>query len=99
ERPIGVYIVPKSDGFEGVAFVPMAPDGLKTILKMHKDRLGEPKDMGDGILKVGNNGNVFLKEVQSPGGNWVFAAAEKEHLASLPADPASVLGDLPKTYN
>jgi len=99
DRPIGVYFVPQQDEFEGVAFIPVAPDGLKTILKMHKDKLGEPKDVGDGVQKVGMNQNVFLKEVQSPAGGWVFAAAEKEHLANLPADPVSVLGDLPKTYN
>ena len=53
DRPIGIYFIPKNDEFEGVAFIPLAPDGLKTILKMLKDRLGEPKDVGDGILKVG----------------------------------------------
>src|SRR6266404_6168689 len=99
DRPIGIYFVPKKDEFEGVAFIPVTPEGLKTILRMHKDRLGEPKDVGDGIQKVGINNTVYLKESQSPGGGWVFAAAEKEHLANLPADPTTVLGDLPKTYN
>jgi hypothetical protein len=100
DRPIGLYFVPKDDEFQGVAFIPLAPEGLKTILKMYKERLGEPKDVGGGILQVGMGNTVFIKEVTSPNQqSWLFAAADKEHLANLPQDPASVLGDLPKTYN
>jgi hypothetical protein len=100
DRPIGLYFVPKEDEFQGVAFIPLAPDGLKTILKMYKERLGEPKDVGGGILQVGTANTVYLKEVTAPNQQvWLFAASEKEHLANLPPDPASILGDLPKTYN
>jgi hypothetical protein len=100
DRPIGLYFVPKDDEFQGVAFIPLAPDGLKTILKMYKERLGEPKDVGGGILQVGMGQMAFLKEVTAPNQQtWLFAAADKEHLTNLPQDPAGVLGDLPKTYN
>jgi hypothetical protein len=102
ERPIGIYIVPKDDEFEGISFVPLSPNGLGTILKMHRDRLGEAKDLGGGIQQVGQQGNIaFIKEVPGTAGQggWVFAAAEKEHLANLPADPTTLLGDLPKKYN
>jgi hypothetical protein len=100
DRPIGLYFVPKDDEFQGVAFIPLAPDGLKTILKMYKERLGEPKDVGGGILQVGMGNTAFIKEVTSPNQqSWLFAAADKEHLANLPQDPAGVLGDLTKTYN
>lgn len=100
DRPIGLYFVPKDDEFQGVAFIPLGPDGLKTILKMYRERLGEPKDVGGGILQVGTSNTAFIKEVTSPNQqSWLFAAAEKEHLANLPQDPAGVLGDLPKTYN
>src|SRR5581483_5433611 len=48
----------------------------------------------------GRSNTAFIKEVTGPNQlSWVFAAADKEHLANLPADPLSVLGDLPKTYN
>src|SRR5207248_7928582 len=68
--------------------------------KMYKDRLGEPKDVGGGILQVGMGNTAYLKEMTGPNQQaWVFAAAEKEHLGNLPQDPASLLGDLPKTYN
>ncbi len=100
DRPIGLYFVPKEDEFQGVAFIPLAPDGLKTITKMYKEKLGEPKDVGGGILQVGMGTTAYLKEVTAPNQQvWLFAASEKEHLTNLPPDPASILGDLPKTYN
>jgi len=101
DRPIGLYFLPKDDEFQGVAFIPLGPGGLQTILKMYKEKLGEPKDVGGGILQVGSGNTVFLKEVPGPNqlGSWLFAAAEKEHLTNLPPDPSGLLGDLPKTYN
>ncbi|HMC11520.1 MAG TPA: hypothetical protein VKH44_09530, partial [Pirellulaceae bacterium] len=95
ERPIGMYFVPKGDEFEGVAFVPFEPKGLEMFLKIHKEKFGEPKDAGDGIKQIGINTTAFIKEQ----GGWAFAAANKEHLANLPQDPAALLGDLPKNYN
>jgi hypothetical protein len=99
-RPIGVYILPKETEFEGIGFFPLEAGGLDKILKKFSAQFGEPKDAGNGILKVGKNGaTIALKEVQSPGGNWLFVGSEASQLDNLPADPTSVLGDLPKTYN
>lgn len=95
ERPIGMYFVPKAGEFHAVAFMPMEPNGLATILKAHKDQLGEPKDAGDGVQQLGRGRTVFVKEQ----GNWAFIAEQKQYLSDLPADPATLLGDLPKNYN
>ena len=94
-RPIGMYFLPKEREFHAVAFVPLDKDGLNTILKVHKDQLGDPKDVGDGIVEVGRGRTVFIKEQ----GGWGFVAEQKEFLAALPQDPAAVLGDLPQKYN
>ena len=95
ERPIGLYFVPKAGEFHAVAFVPMEANGLATILKLHKDQLGEPKDAGDGVQQLGRGRTVFVKEQ----GGWAYIAEHKEYLGELPADPATLLGDLPKNYN
>jgi hypothetical protein len=95
ERPIGMYFLPKEREFHAVAFVPLDKDGLATILKVHKDQLGDPKEVGDGIVELGRARTVFIKEQ----GGWAFVAEQKEFLTGLPLDPAVVLGDLPKKYN
>jgi hypothetical protein len=95
ERPIGMYVVPQSGEFHGIAFIPLEPNGLQTILKVHKEQLGEPKDVGGGILEIGNTKTVFVKEQ----GGWAFVAEGKEYLTGLPQDPVALLGDLPKKFN
>jgi hypothetical protein len=95
ERPLGVYFVSKPDGFHGIAFIPFEQNGLATFLKVQKETLGEPKDVGNGILEVGNGKTAFLKEQ----GGWVFAAESKEFLSGLPDNPVAMLGNLPKEYN
>jgi hypothetical protein len=96
ERPIGMYFVPQNDEFHAVAFMPLAPNGLSTIFKIHKEKLGEPKDLGDGLWEASSNrGTVFIKEQ----GGWAFVAENRDGLKSLPPDPSTLLGDLPKSYN
>jgi hypothetical protein len=95
ERPIGLYVVPKAGDFHAVAFVPLEANGLDTILKVHKEQLGEPKDAGNGIREVGNTKTAFIKEQAG----WAFIAESKEYLTSLPQDPIALLGDLPQKYN
>jgi len=95
ERPIGMYFVPQNDEFHAVAFMPLEPNGLATIFKIHKEKLGEPKDLGDGVWEAGTNKSVFIKEQ----GGWAFVAENKEGLKVLPQDPSTLLGDLPKSYN
>jgi hypothetical protein len=95
DKPLGLYVVPKAGDFHAVAFIPLEPNGLSTILKVHKEQVGEPKDAGNGILEIGTDRTAFVREQ----GNWAFVAESKEHLADLPPDPGALLGTLPKTYN
>jgi len=95
EKPMGLYVVPKAGDFHAVAFIPLEPNGLSTILKVHKEQVGEPQDAGNGILEIGKGRTAFVRE-QGP---WAFVAESKEHLADLPADPGALLGTLPKSYN
>src|SRR5262245_8069938 len=92
ERPIGMYFVPKGNEFHAIAFVPLEPNGLATILKVHKEQLGEPKDVGGGILELSK---WYAKEQ----GGWAFLSETKDALTGLPQDPVSLLGDLHKSYN
>jgi hypothetical protein len=108
ERPIGLYVLPPAPGqggggrrgaigdFHAIAFVPLEANGLATILKVHKEQLGEPRDVGNGILEVGkNNKTAYIKEQAG----WAFIAENKDFLTGLAQDPASLLGDLTKNYN
>jgi hypothetical protein len=96
QRPAGLYVVPKAGDFHAVAFVPLDKDGLKTILSIHKEQLGEPRDAGGGMLEIGNGPRTaFVKEQAG----WAFLAESKEHLSGLPQDPAALLGEMPQRYN
>ena len=62
EKPMGLYVVPKAGDFHAVAFIPLEPNGLSTILKVHKEQVGEPKDAGNGILEIGKDRTAFVRE-------------------------------------
>jgi hypothetical protein len=95
KKPIGMYVSPKAGGsdFVPVVFVPVSD--LKTVLGTFKETIGVPKDAGDGVLEVTGGGQpVYIKEKTG----WAFVSNAKENLADLPADPAALLGNLPKEY-
>ncbi|QDU26986.1 hypothetical protein ETAA8_20700 [Anatilimnocola aggregata] len=93
KRPSGAYVISQGSDFPVVMFVPVK--NLETILETFKEQLGEPKDAGDGVLEVGTDQTAFIKEQNG----WAFIAQQREHLTGLPADPAALLGNLPKDYN
>jgi hypothetical protein len=95
ERPLGLYVLPKAGNFHAVAFIPLEPNGLDTILKVHKEQLGERRDAGNGIIEIGNTKTAFVKEHNG----WAFIAENKEYLTAVPPDPVALLGDLPQKYN
>jgi hypothetical protein len=95
ERSIGLYFVPQGGEFRAVAFVPMEDKRLAEILERYRESIGEAKDAGDGVQQLGRGRTVFVKEQAG----WAFFAERKEFLSGLPADPATLLGDLPKNYN
>ncbi len=95
KKPIGMYVAPKTGGgdFVPVAFIPVSD--LKTFLATFKEQIGEPKDAGDGVNEISTNGqSIYFKEKTG----WAFISNAKENLASLPEDPAALLGSLPKEY-
>jgi len=93
KRPMGLYVVQSAGEFQGVAFIPVTD--INTVFETFKEQLGEPKDVGDGILEVGTAQTAYVKEVNG----WAFVSQTKDHLAKLPADPAALLGQLPTQYN
>ena len=93
KKPMGAYVVPQGGDFQVIGFIPVTD--LNTILTTFEAQLGKPKDAGDGVLEVGMPESVFIKE----SAGWAFIARQKEHLVGLPADPAALLGTLPKDYN
>lgn len=92
-RPIGLYVVPQAGDFHAVAFLPVSD--LRLLLQVHSDQIGEPRDVGGGILEIGRAEKAYVKEQAG----WAFVAQSQEHLAGLPADPVALLGDMPKKYN
>jgi hypothetical protein len=93
KRPAGMYVIPKDGDFHAVAFIPVTD--LKQLLGIHKEYIGEPKDVGDGVLEIGMEQSAFVKEQNG----WAFVAQSAEHLTDLPRDPALLLGDLAKEFN
>jgi hypothetical protein len=93
KRPAGMYVIPKDGDFHAVAFIPVTD--LKQLLGIHKEYIGEPKDVGNGVLEIGMEQSAFVKEQNG----WAFVAQSAEHLTDLPRDPALLLGDLAKEFN
>lgn len=92
-RPSGLFVMPVGSEFHAVAFLPVT--NLKLLLEVHREKVGEPKDVGNSILEIGTDQTAYVKEQNG----WAFLAEKQEQLAVLPADPAALLGDLPTTYN
>lgn len=93
KRPIGLYIVQSAGEFQGVAFIPVSD--INVVFETFKEQLGEPKDVGDGVLQVGTAQTAFVKEVNG----WAFVSQSKANLLKLPEDPTTLLGQLPAQYN
>ncbi|MEN6450935.1 MAG: hypothetical protein ABFC96_10625 [Thermoguttaceae bacterium] len=51
--------------------------------------------VNDGVYEIQSGPKTIFAQQK---GNWTVIAAEKVHLATAPADPVSLLGDLPKNY-
>jgi hypothetical protein len=92
-RPSGLLILPSGTDFQAVAFIPVT--NLKLLLEVHKEQVGEPKDIGGSILEIGTDRKAFIKEQAG----WAFVAERKELLSVVPADPTQLLGDMPSKYN
>jgi hypothetical protein len=96
KRPLGAYVSLGAGGQpQVVVFVPVTK--LDSVFKtLDNFGIGKPSDAGDGVKQFDAPGtSVYVKEVKG----WAFVSNEKDSLGSLPADPLTVLGKLPSTYD
>lgn len=93
-RPIGVAISMQGQMPSALVFLPLSSReqffGALAGLGI------EPDDLGSGLFEIDANGQtLFAKDSQG----WLFIAQTEEALAELPANPAQLLGSLPKQYD
>jgi hypothetical protein len=96
-KPSGVMVYFRDGGPSILACLPVK--NLDTILELHKDNLGEPKDAGDGCKELrGPNGEpIYFKYTKESG--WLYVSNQLSNLDTVPADPGKVLIPLARTYN
>jgi len=95
KKPSGVYVVMTGEKEVGaVGFIPVKD--LELLLATLKQQIGEPDDVGDGVLEIGTDRpqSVFVKQKKA----WAFVTNERELLDNLPKNPAKLLGGLHKRY-
>lgn len=93
-RPIGVAITMQDQMPSALVFLPLSSReqffGALAGLGI------EPDDLGNGLFEIDANGQtLFAKDSQG----WMFIAQTEDALGQLPADPAQLLGSLPKQYD
>lgn len=93
KRPSGAIVIPQAGDFRVLTFLPVKD--LKMMLETFKERIGEPRDVGDGVLEIGQGQTVYVKEQNG----WAYIGMAQDHLKKLPDDPSTYLGELPKKYN
>lgn len=95
KKPAGVYMTFVNDEPISVGFLPVK--NLDLVLGNLKDQLGEPEDLGDGVLELGSDRPqpMYLKKQ----GDWAYFSNQQGSLSDLPADPAKLLGELPASYD
>ena len=94
-RPWGAVIQTDGQDITGYAFVPVSD--LKQLLGVLQPFIGDPKDAGNGVMKIekGPKPNYF-KEIA---GGWVIMSDKPETLAAAPTDPAAAVAELNKQYD
>ena len=94
-RPAGGYIIMDKGEPKGVAFVPV--DDLKKLLANLREEIGEPKDLGNGILEIASDqpNPILVKEQEG----WAFFSNNADNLRTLPKDPSKLLGGLYEQYS
>ena len=94
KRPNGAYVVMENGEPKVVAFLPVT--NLAAFLNIHKDRIGTPKDLGDGVLQLaGNPQTIYVKEQAG----WAFVAQDQNQLTNLLQNPVELLAGLDKKYD
>ncbi len=94
ERPCGAAVGFGAAGPAGWVFLPVTD--LQKLFGALGALVGEPQDAGNEVWQLEKDGrSVYVKQQ----GDWAFISVTPELLANLPAEPAKLLGDLPKQYD
>jgi uncharacterized protein YejL (UPF0352 family) len=95
-KPIGAAIfLSEEKKPSGYLFIPVA--NLDKLLDVLQDFVIDVEDDGEGYstFKLKNGPELTMRETKG----WVYISMSKELLADVAADPATLLGDLPKRYD
>lgn len=92
-KPIGAVVMTNGQDFQPVGFIPVTD--FESLMLLVKEQYGPPEDVGDGVKMLGTPLPLFVKEVEG----WVILSGDKDNLGILPADPSTLLGEMPKEYD
>lgn len=92
-NPVGMILNTDGQEFVPMGFVPVKD--LEQVLAVLEDSVGSPQDAGNGIKEIPGPQPMFVKEQ----GGWAYIGQTIESMAKLPANPAALLGNLPKAYD
>lgn len=92
-RPIGVVLMTDGQQFKPLGFIPVSD--FDSLLLIVKEQFGPPQDMGDDIKLLSTPVPVFVKKA----GDWAYVSNDMETLGTVPEDPASMLKELPSSYD
>jgi len=92
-RPIGAIVRTNGTEFETLAFIPVKD--FQALLAALQPYIGEASDNGDGIYEIEQPLSLYVKHENG----WAFISQDMDRFMDLPADPASLLGQLHKEYD
>ncbi len=94
ENPAGGYVTMTNGAPASVVFIPVKD--LDNLLTTLEPQIGQPDDLGDGVLEIGTDRSqsMFLKESDG----WVFVSNDEANLVNLPENPVELLGGLNEKY-
>lgn len=95
-KPIGAAVFLSEESKpSGYLFIPV--DDVDKLLDVLQDVVTDVEDQGEGYssFKTKRGPTLTMRETKG----WVFVSLSKDFLTDVPADPTTLLGDLPKTYD
>lgn len=94
KQPWGAVVLTDGTTPSIYAFVPVSD--IKPMIELAKQQSGQDIKAEKDIYQFPVSGKVVFATQK---GNWAFIADSKEQLGKVIADPAPLLGDLPKRYD
>ncbi|MEX1038996.1 MAG: hypothetical protein WDZ51_00090 [Pirellulaceae bacterium] len=92
-KPIGAVVMTNGQDFQPVGFIPVTD--FDSVMLLIKEQYGPPQDVGDGVKLLGTPIPLFVKEIEG----WAIVSGDKDNLGILPADPSTLLGEMPNDYD